>query len=193
MRTSGIVILSIAGFGFALWLARGSDPPKTSVTPTAAAATTNAPAASALPRPFAPARATTASGAVAAERPVAKLNPKSAAYARRMDDQIPTHLYAEASHCYKGGGKRDDRLDLTYRIRVSNGSVGLFDVRVSDSTLADTQLERCILDTVSHAVWRDDQLPDLQEEGDLDMRVAGFTAYLANADDDDAVGGNAMN
>jgi hypothetical protein len=191
MRTSGIVILSIAGFGFALWLARGGDPPKASVIP--ATATASAPAASALPRPFAPAQVTTSSGTVVAERPVAKLNPKSQAYAHRMDDLIPTHLYAEASHCYKGGGKRDDRLDLTYRIRVNNGAVSLFDVRVSDSTLADAELQRCILDTVSHAQWRDDQLPDLQEEGDLYMRVAGFTAYLANADDDDAAGGNAMN
>jgi len=192
MRTSGILILSIAGFAFALWLARGGDPPKTTMTP-AAAATANAPAPSALPRPFAPTRAATNSGAVATEQPaVAKLNPKSDAYVRRMDDQIPTHLYAEASHCYKGGGKRDDRLDLSYRIRVANGAVSIFDVRVADSTLGDTQLERCILDTVSHAQWRDDQLPDLQEEGDLYMRVAGFSAYLANADDD-AVGGSAMN
>jgi hypothetical protein len=193
MRTSGIVILSIAGFGFALWLARGGDPPKTSVTPTVAA-TASAPATSALPRPFATTHAATTSGGnVATERPVAKLNPKSVAYVRRMDDQIPTHLYSEASRCYKGGGKRDDRLDLTYHIRVTSGAVSIENVRVSDSTLADAQLERCILDTVSHAQWRDDQLPDLQEEGDLDMRVAGFTAYLANADDDDAVGGNAMN
>ena len=195
MRTSGILILSIAGFAFALWLARGGDPPKASVMPTAAATAPSAPAAASVHRPLfaAPAAASGANEAAAPAAPVRKLNPKSEAYARRMDDQIPTHLYAEASRCYKGGGKRDERLDLTYRIRVVGGAVSIFDVRVAESTLTDSQLQRCIVDTVARAQWRDDQLPDLQEEGDLDTNVGGFATYLANADDDDAVGGSAMN
>jgi hypothetical protein len=187
MRTSGILLVSIAGFGFALWLARGGEPPKTSVIQSAAA---SAPAEAGAPdRP----RALPATrGGVTAQAATPKLDPRSEAFRSKLDDQIPTHLYAEASRCYKGGGQRDERLDVTYHIRVENGAVTIGNVRVSETTLADTQLERCILDTLSHAAWRDDQLPDLQEDDDLFMRVAGFSAYLANADDD-SVGGSAMN
>ena len=192
MRTKTIVALSIAGFGFALWLARGGDPPKspTEIAPVAAVAT--APATHPtlrLPRAVAPAAPATAAAAAPAVR---KLDPHSYAYANRMDDQIPTHLYAEASRCYKGGLQRDQRIDLTYKIRVDNGQIKLSDVAVSESTLNDPALEHCVASTVAGATWRDDELPDLQETGDLYMRVGGFTAYLANADDDSS-GGEAMN
>ena len=74
-------------------------------------------------------------------------------------------------------------MDLTYRIRVADGAVSISDIHVTESTLGDPSLERCIRDKVDGAHWRDDALPDLEEEGDLYMRVAGFSAYLANAED----------
>ena len=112
-----------------------------------------------------------------------KLDAKSEALRNRLDEQIPSRLYGEAARCYKGGLGRDQRMDITYRIRVSDGAVTIGDVRVSESTLGDASLERCIRDRVAGAKWRDDELPDLDEDDDLYMRVAGFSAYLANADD----------
>ena len=185
MRTSGILILSLAGFAFALWLARGGEPPQAAATMGASTARVSATAASATQRPRVAAIGVGGNGATATA-PVAKLNPQSDAYKNRMDDQIPTHLYARAAQCYKGGLQRDQRLDLTYKIRVSSGAVSVGSVRVSESTLGDAQLERCIIGKVDGARWRDEQLPDLEEDGDLYMRVAGFRQYLANADDDDS-------
>jgi hypothetical protein len=182
VRTSAIVVLSIAGFGFALWLARGGDPPAPATT-----IATEAPAAVAQPSP----RAVVAGGGsapAATEGKAAppKLDPRSDAFRNRLDERIPTRLYAEAARCYKGGLQRDQRMDLTYRIRVSQGAVSIGDVRVTESTLGDSSLERCIHDKIVAMRWRDDELPDLEENDDLYMRVAGFSSYLANADDDDA-------
>ena len=193
MRTKTIVALSLAGFAFALWLARGGDPPSSPAANAPAATTAPSPlAAAALHLPRA-ARSARAAQATATATSVRKLDPKSYAYANRMDDQIPTHLYAEASRCYKGGLQRDQRIDLTYKIRVDNGKIALSDVQVVESTLNDPALESCVVSTVANATWRDDELPDLHETGDLYMRVAGFSAYLANAEDDDSAGGEAMN
>ena len=190
MRTSVIVAISIAGFGFALWLARGGDPPAS-----AAAGNAQLPppvAANAAPSALhaVPTSVTPAASAVA---PVRKLDPKSERYANRMDDQIPERLYGMASHCYKGNLPRDQRLDVTYKVHVTDGAVSIGDVRVVESTLADPQLERCILGTLTSARWRDDELPNIAEDGDLFMRVEGFSSYLANAEDDDAPGGDTMN
>jgi hypothetical protein len=185
MRTSGIVVLSVAGFGFALWLARGGDPPRSAATiaPGAAGApgtALTAPRARAWPA--AGAGAATASDGKSAAAPD-KLDVKSDAFRNRLDEQIPSRLYGEAAHCYKGGLDRDRRMDVTYHIRVVDGAVTIGDVRVTESTLGDTSLERCIRDKVTAARWSDPELPDLEEDDDLDMRVGGFTSYLANADD----------
>ena len=139
-----------------------------------------------------PRAATPAATAPVAAPAVRKLDPHSEAYANRMDDRIPTHLYAEASHCYKGGLQRDQRIDLTYRIRVDNGQIRLSDVQVVDRRSTIRRSSAASISTVAGATWRDDELPDVQETGDLFMRVAGFSAYLANADDDSS-GGEAMN
>jgi len=189
MRTRTIVVVSLAGFAFALWLARGGDPPASAAADTTAPTVAASTAPGALPA--VPTSATAAAPGAAA--PVRKLDPKSERYANRMDDQIPQRLYGMASHCYKGGVGRDQRLDVTYKVRVTEGAVSIGDVRVVESTLSDPQLERCILGTLTSAKWRDDELPNLAEDGDLFMRVEGFSSYLANAADDDATGGDTMN
>ena len=187
MQTKLLVAISIAGFAFALWLARGGDPPSPAMAtpPPAVSPATSARMAPRLARPSAASTAATAPASA-----VRKLDPKSERYANRMDDQVPQRLYGMASRCYKGGSERDQRLDVTYKIRVDNGAVSISDVRVVESTLTDPQLERCVLGTIGNASWRDDELPDLHEEGDLFMRVEGFSSYLANAD---GVGGDTMN
>ena len=194
MRTKTLVFVSIAGFGFAVWLARGGDTPShASVDKPAAPASASVSAPRAFPtsHPIGAAK-TTSDGA----RPGAKtLDPKSERYARRMDDQIPIKLYNEAAQCYKGGLPPDERLDLHYRIHVRNSVVRLSDIENEETTtLTDTTLERCIRSRLTQMSWRDEQLPDLDEEGDLYMRARGWQAYLANAEgDDDASGGGAIN
>ena len=194
MRTRTLVFVSIAGFGFAVWLARGGDTPSHASVDAPAKAAPSSPSSFALPMSHPLAATKTASDDGARPAPN-KLDPKSERYAKRMDDQIPIKLYNEASQCYKGGLPPDERLDLHYRIHVRNSVVKLSDIENEETTtLTDTTLERCIRGRLSRMSWRDEQLPDLDEEGDLYMRARGWQAYLANADeDDDTSGGGAIN
>jgi hypothetical protein len=105
----------------------------------------------------------------------------------RLDDQLPTSLYAEAARCYHGGLPPDQRLDLGYKLRVKNGEITIADTQVEDSTLGDRALERCIVERVRAFHQRDDRLPDYEGEDDLYIRVGGFKSYFAKvrADGDD--------
>jgi hypothetical protein len=189
--TKLVVVGSLLAFGFAAWLARGGSPSMIpSPTPT------RSPYPS--PKSSSPSRATTAATSSVADRPSntnaatappEKLDPKSDAFRNRLDEQIPARLYGDAARCYKGGLRRDQRLDLTYRIHVVDGLVTFGDVRVLESTVGSTALEQCIRDKVASARWREDELPDLDEQDDLYMRVDGWTQYLANADDSPAPSG----
>jgi hypothetical protein len=184
MRTPVILAISVAGFAFALWLARGGDPPAPAprdATPASAVMAPRAP----LPQPHVAARSAQSS----ASPPVGKLDPRGDRFRNRVDEQIPSRLYGVASHCYKGGLQRDQRLDLTYRIHVKDGAVTIGDIKTVESTINDGMLERCIRDKLATQSWRDDELPDMDEEDDLYMRAAGWQSYLANAEDDDNIGG----
>ncbi|MDB4967337.1 MAG: hypothetical protein JWN44_3026 [Myxococcales bacterium] len=109
-----------------------------------------------------------------------KLELKDDALRSRLDEVIPNRLYGEAAKCYHGGGNRDDRIDLSYRISVADGNVTFSNLQVTDSTLTDRGLERCIKDRILSAKWRDEELPDLDEEDDLFMRVYNLQKYAAN-------------
>lgn len=191
MRTPALLAISVAGFGFALWLARGGEPPVSQASagktvPHAATATMTSSAAASLPRPFAPAVAAT--GASGAPAPVAKLNPKSDRFRNRVDEQIPNRLSALAAKCYKGNLQKDQHLDLTYRLRVVGGVVTISDIKKVEDTINDAKLEQCITDTLVQATWRDDELADMDEQDDLMMRAENWANYLRNLDDDD-IGG----
>jgi hypothetical protein len=110
-----------------------------------------------------------------------KLDLKSDELRNRLEEQIPRRLYAESARCYHGGLDKDQRLDLTYHLHVAGGAVSIGDVRTVEDTLADTALERCILERIQSVKWRDDALPDLDEDDDLYMRVGGFQSYVASA------------
>jgi hypothetical protein len=191
MRTPALLAISVAGFGFALWLARGGDAPaspasagKTVPHADVATATASAPAA-ALPRPFARV-ITTASGEVAA--PVRKLDPRTDRFRNRVDEQIPNRLSGLAAKCYKGNLQKDQRLDLTYRLHVAGGVVTIGDIKKVEDTINDPTLEQCITDTLVKATWRDDELPDMNEEDELYMRAENWANYQRDAEDDD-IGG----
>lgn len=191
MRTPALLAISVAGFGFALWLARGSDPPASQasagkIVPRVATETpTSSVATAALPRPFAR-TITTASGETVA--PVRKLDPRSDRFRNRVDEQIPNRLSGLAAKCYKGNLQKDQRLDLTYRLHVAGGVVTIGDIKKVEDTIHDATLEQCITDNLVKASWRDDELPDMDEVDDLMMRAENWANYLRNKEDDD-VGG----
>ena len=148
------------------------------------ATATSAPIAFPTSHPLAP-------SAQPSSRPApGKLDPRGDRFRNRVDEQIPQRLYNVASRCYKGGLQRDQRLDLTYRLHVKDGAVTIGDIKTTESTINDPQLERCIKDKIATQTWRDDELPDMDEEDDLYMRAAGWQSYLANAEDN---GGDSVN
>lgn len=111
-----------------------------------------------------------------------KLDINSAVLRNQLEEQIPRRLYAEAARCYHGGLQKDQRLDLSYRVHVADGEVSLSDLRTIEDTLEDSALERCIRERILATKWRDDAMPDLEEDDDLYMRVGGFQSYVASAE-----------
>jgi hypothetical protein len=176
-------LLAVSLFVFAVWWLRReawrATRPRSPV-PVAASQP------SAPPPPLAPVMARPP---VAAARPAnapapapEKLDIKSDELRNRLDEQIPRRLYAEAARCYRGGLQPDQRLDLSYRLRVNDGEISVGDLRILEDTLDDPALERCIQSRIVAARWRDDALPDLDEQDDLYMRVGGFQSQLASAE-----------
>lgn len=96
---------------------------------------------------------------------------------KRLDEVIPSRLSGEAARCYKGGLDRSRRIDLTYRLHVEDSRVIVRDVRVDESTLGDRALEDCIRQRVAAMTWRDDQLPDIDEEDNLYLSVRQFKSF----------------
>jgi hypothetical protein len=174
LLAAGVVVTS----GAVLWsLHSGSTPAHASVaTSTSTSTSTPAPPTS-TPRPAATVHAPDAPQSGAPAPAAHKLAPDSDAFRHRIDDLVPQRLYGEAARCYHGGQQRDQRLDLSYHVRAADGAVSFANVRAEDTTLTDRALERCILDRVERARWRDEQLPDYEGEGDVFMRVQGFKQY----------------
>jgi hypothetical protein len=125
-----------------------------------------------LPRTAATTAAATAPGA-----PPEKLALGDEALRKRLDEVIPGRLSGEAARCYKGGLDRSRRIDLTYRLHVEDGRVVVRDVRMGESTLGDHALEDCIRQRVSSLTWRDEQLPDIDEEDNLYLSVRQFKSF----------------
>jgi hypothetical protein len=117
-----------------------------------------------------------------------KLAIDSAELRSQLDEQVPRRLYAEAARCYRGNHADDQRLDLSYRLHVVDGEVSVTDLKAIESTLDDAALERCIFERISAVKWRDQALPDLDEEDDLYMRVGGFGSQVASAEVTPTVG-----
>ncbi len=122
----------------------------------------------------------TAQPTVAAAAPSAapeKLALGDEALRKRLDEVIPIRLSGEAARCYKGGLDRNKRIDLTYRLHVEDSRVMVHDVRIGESTLGDRALEDCIRQRVASMTWRDDQLPDIDEEDNLYLSVRQFKSF----------------
>lgn len=178
MKKAALLIAVGLLVGGAWWLRREQAPELKA--PSLVAATP--PASPAAPALRLPVSSPTPAEANAPSLLAKKLELKDDALRSRLDEVIPNRLYAEAAKCYHGGGDRDDRLDLSYRISVADGAVSFSNLTVTDSTLKDHALERCIKDRIVNAKWRDEELPDLDEEDDLFMRVYNLKMYAANDD-----------
>ena len=110
--------------------------------------------------------------AVAETRP-AKLDPRSDEFFYRVDEAIPKTLTRNAARCYEGRHgqlHRNQKLSLTFKVKIVDGEVRVRDVAVKESTLHDTALETCFLQEVQRSTWKNDELPDWEQEEELVLR-----------------------
>jgi hypothetical protein len=124
-----------------------------------------APAAPSLP--VAQPRAVAAEVAPAVEPPAkpTKLDPRSDEFFWKVDEAVPKVVTRNAARCYEGRHgtlNRNQKLSLTYKVKVVDGQLAIRDVRVKESTLNDPALETCFLQEVQRSTWRDDELPDIE-------------------------------
>ncbi len=153
-----------------LWLQIRS--PHANVTSVAAPSVLSAPTATT------PARSSGLAGAAkqigAAQGKPEKLDPSSDAFFYKFDEAVPPALTAEAAKCYEGGGirrvHRNQKVKLGYTIRIKDGVVSIQNVKVVESTVNDKKLEDCFAGEVAKVTWRDDELPDWQQEDELVLR-----------------------
>lgn len=178
MRTRALLVPCLLVVGGAWWLRRSSEPPVRPRPQPAAREAAPAPAPTAAaplvrvasPEPAAPSAASLFGN---------RLDPRSDAYRNRLDEIVPQHLFAEAASCYHGGLGQDQQLDLTYRIHVADGAVSISDLRIDEDSTNDPALVRCVQQKILAAHWRDDQLPDLEEDDDLYLSGDSLKRALA--------------
>ncbi len=106
------------------------------------------------------------------DRP-AKIDPKSDEFFKRFDEVVPRELTRNAARCYEGRHgqlHRNQGLKLKYKIRIASGQVTVRDVKVAESTLNDPALETCFIQEVARSTWKDDELPDWEQDDELVLR-----------------------
>jgi len=118
----------------------------------------------------------------------AKFDPKSDEFFYQFDEAVPRTLTRNAAKCYEGRrGKlhHDQKLILAFKTRIVNGEVQVRDVTVKESTLNDAALEACFLQEVQRSSWKNDRLPDWEQDDELVLRPeAGMKKYLRESLDD---------
>jgi hypothetical protein len=103
----------------------------------------------------------------------AKLDPRSDEFFYQFDEAVPKALTRNAARCYEGRQgslHRNQKLILRFRTRIVDGEVQVRDVAVKESTLGDAALETCFLQEVQRTTWRNDQLPDWEQDDELVIR-----------------------
>lgn len=102
-----------------------------------------------------------------------KIDPRSDEFFNRFDEVVPRELTRNAARCYEGRHgqlHRNQGMKLTYKIRIAGGQVTIRDVVVKESTISDPALETCFLQEVGRSTWKDDELPDWEQEDELVLR-----------------------
>lgn len=172
LLAGGIAILAIL---LVLWLQmRPSDAPP--VTHKAADA---APAQVAMAAAKPAAAKPTAAVAEPAEEPPppdvppGKLDPRSDEFFYKFDEAMPKTLTKNAAKCYEGRHgqlHRNQKLSLRFKTKIVNGQVTVRDVTIKESTLNDPALETCFIQEVQRSTWKDDELPDWEQDDELVLR-----------------------
>lgn len=189
LAAASVAVLALLAL---IWLQIRS--PAAEATPVA-----RAPQAASAPAPTAaaPASELAAIGqqVAAAQAQSGKLDPASDAFFYKFDEAVPPALTAEAAKCYTGGLSRvhrNQKVKLGYTIRIKDGVVSVADVKVLESTVADKKLVDCFAREVAQVTWRDDELPDWQQEDELVIRpergMKKFTAANLAYEGDGPIG-----
>jgi hypothetical protein len=167
-------VACIAAAGALLWMTRQP----VSARPEPVAAPAPAPAAK-LPPPSMPAPEAPAAPAEAIAKALSanKVDISSDRFRNLKDEVIPGRLYGEAAKCYKGGGNRDEKIKLEFRMSIVDGQVTVPSVNVLTSTLTDKNLERCIIDEVRRARFSDAEMPDYESTEEILIRLRGFKSH----------------
>lgn len=117
-----------------------------------------------------------------------KLDPQSDAFFYRFDEVVPANLTRKAAHCYDGARRvhRNQKLKLRYKLHIKDGVVTVHDVTVKSSNLDYPGLEDCFIRAVAESTWRDDSLPDWEQDDELVLNPErGMKKYSqANVDDE---------
>src|SRR5262245_33661788 len=171
LAVGGIALLALA---LLLWLqmrpeeaapATRQVAPPSSPSPTVAAAPAKAAAAAATEDEAEP-------PAEPAAAP-AKLDPRSDAFFYKFDEVVPNRLTRNAAKCYEGRHgqlHRNQKLSLRFKTKIVNGEVTVHDVTIKESTLNDSALETCFIQEVLRSTWKDDELPDWEQDDELVIR-----------------------
>jgi len=136
-----------------------------------------------------PIKPVTEAAAAAPAAPVAiveaqpgKLDPRSEAFFYKFDEAVPKVLNRNAAKCYEGhqgSMNRNQKLSLTYKVKVVSGEIRVEDVKIKESTLNDAALETCFIQAVQRSTWKDDELPDVAIEDGLVLRPErGMKKYM---------------
>ena len=105
--------------------------------------------------------------------PPGKLDPRSDEFFYKFDELMPKTLTRNAAKCYEGRHgqlHRNQKLSLRFKTRVVNGEVSVHDVKIKESTLNDPALENCFIQEVQRSAWKDDELPDWEQDDELVLR-----------------------
>lgn len=101
----------------------------------------------------------------------------------RLDRQYPARYYASiAARCNTEGFDPDAGAHVKFRLQVLRGEVLATNVRIADSSLDDANFEQCLVAAIEQARWRDDDMPDLDEEHELFYRVRAQKKYDAESE-----------
>ena len=114
-----------------------------------------------------------AAPATAPSVPPGKLDPRSDEFFYKFDEAVPKILTRNAASCYEGRHgslHRNQKLSLRFKTKIVNGEVSVHDVTIKESTLNDSALETCFIQEVMRSSWKDNELPDWEQDDELVIR-----------------------
>jgi lipoate-protein ligase A len=107
----------------------------------------------------------------------------------RVDVVVPRKIRGLAADCYDGGLDPDLTIKVNFRLRVLRGKLFTQNVHIEKSELGDhPELERCIVAAVERAEWRDDDMPDFDEDQELFIRLRTLKKYKNRGGEEDEGG-----